>query len=370
MSSPVSSTNTSSRFAGAALALGRPSAGVVDPSTATDVPVRRVAKPVGAPLGLGLREPRRRPVDLDRLAAGVLGDELGRRPGGDRLPVRHDRDGVAEALGLLDVVRRHQDRDALAAQPVDQRPQLLAHLRVQPDGRLVEQHEPRLVDQRAGDQQPPAHAARELVDLRVAAVGEVRDVERALDRRRALGASGRGRGGEHDAGSARRSASCRGCRAAARRPSRRARPSSAAAARGRAPRISPSSAIACAVSTRIVVDLPRRWARAGRRTSPRDLEVEAVDGGDRPVALDHPAQADRESIGSAPRQHRLGPARRPARERLYPPSPCPASTSSRCTGCPRPIRRTRRSSTTSRWPSCPARRSACSATTARASRPC
>ena len=54
----------------------------------------------------------------------------------------------------------------------------------------------------------------------------------------------------------------------------------------------------------------------------------------------------------------------------YPPPPCRASTSSRCTACRRPIRRTRRSSTTSRWPSSPARRSACSATTAPASRRC
>ena len=70
---------------------------------------------------------------------------------------------------------------------VDQRPQLLAHLRVEADGRLVEQHEPRPVHERARDQQPPAHAARELVDARVAPVDEVRELERALDRRAPLG---------------------------------------------------------------------------------------------------------------------------------------------------------------------------------------
>ena len=53
-------------------------------------------------------------VDLDRLAAGVLGHERGRPPDRDGLAVRHDRHRVREALGLLDVVRRHQDRDALA----------------------------------------------------------------------------------------------------------------------------------------------------------------------------------------------------------------------------------------------------------------
>ena len=76
-----------------------------------------------------------------------------------------------------------------AAQRVDQRPELLAHLRVEPDGRLVEQHEPRPVDERPGDQQPPPHPAGELVHARVAAVDEVRQLERALDRVAPLGAS-------------------------------------------------------------------------------------------------------------------------------------------------------------------------------------
>ena len=95
----------------------------------------------------------------------------------------HDQDRVGEALRLLDVVRRHEDRRALGAQPVDQRPQLLADLRVEADGRLVEQDEVRPVDERARDQQPAPHAARELVDARVAPVDQVRDLERALDRR-------------------------------------------------------------------------------------------------------------------------------------------------------------------------------------------
>ena len=89
----------------------------------------------------------------------------------------------ARRCGLLDVVRRHQDRRALGAQRVDQRPELLAHLRVEADGRLVEQHEPRPVHERARDQQAPPHAAGELVDARVAPVDELRHLERPLDRR-------------------------------------------------------------------------------------------------------------------------------------------------------------------------------------------
>ena len=62
-----------------------------------------------------------------------------------------------------------------------QRPQLLAHLRVQADGRLVEQHEARAVHERARDEQAPPHAAGQLVDLRGPALGEVGDLERPLD---------------------------------------------------------------------------------------------------------------------------------------------------------------------------------------------
>src|SRR4051812_14407600 len=135
---------------------------------------------------LDLAEARRRAVDLDRLGTGVLGDERARRADGDRGAVRHDRHLVAEALGLLDVVRAHEDRDALGAQPVDERPQLLAHLRVQADRRLVEEQQPGPVQEGARDEQAPAHAAAERVDLRVAAFAQVGEAERALDRVLAL----------------------------------------------------------------------------------------------------------------------------------------------------------------------------------------
>ena len=164
---------------------------------------------------------------------------------------------VGEALGLLDVVRRHQDRRALAAQPVDQRPQLLADLRVQADGRLVEQHEPRPVHERRARSAAAGACRRRACrpSCRARSV-EVRDLQRALDRRACARARHAGRGARTRAGSARRSASRRGCRAAARRRTRRAPPWSRSGSRRPSTSISPSSAIACAVSSRIVVDLP------------------------------------------------------------------------------------------------------------------
>ena len=94
----------------------------------------------------------------------------------------HHRDLVGEPLGLLDVVGRHQDRRPPRFQRADQRPQLGPDLRVEADGRLVEQDQPRLVDEAAGQQQPPPHPAGELVDRVAAAVAQAGEVERPVDR--------------------------------------------------------------------------------------------------------------------------------------------------------------------------------------------
>ena len=157
ISSPVSSTNTSSRSPWPPLALaGEPVLAVdAEDRDARARPPPR-AQPGRARLGFHLAG-RRRAVHLEHLDphAPRRGPPAAR---GDRLAVRHDQHRVGESLCLLDVVRRHEDRRALA-QGVDERPELLPHLRVEADRRLVEQHE-RAVDERARDQQPPPHAAR------------------------------------------------------------------------------------------------------------------------------------------------------------------------------------------------------------------
>ena len=67
------------------------------------------------------------------------------------------------------------------------------------------------------------------------------------------------------------------------------------AARKPSTSISPSSAIACAVSMRIVVDLPAPLGPSRPTHVPvGHVEVEAVDGGDRAEAFDDAAQADGE----------------------------------------------------------------------------
>ncbi len=68
------------------------------------------------------------------------------------------------------------------AQVVDQRPELGADLRVEADGRLVEQDQLRFVDEAAGEQQAAAHPAGELVDGVAAALAQAGQVERPVDR--------------------------------------------------------------------------------------------------------------------------------------------------------------------------------------------
>ena len=288
-SSPVSSTNRSSRFAGRRSPSGTSPFARSTPSTRHRRAGAARVEARGARLGLGLGQPRGRAVDLDRLAARRARPRARTGgPVGDRLAVGHDRHGVGEALGLLDVVRRHQDRDALGAQRVDQRPQLLADLRVEADGRLVEQHEPRPVHERARDQQPPAHAARELVRARVAAVGELRDLERALDRRLALAARDPVEVREHAQVllDGQRRVEVVELRHDAHLGARRLR-----VARQR---VAEHLDLAL-VGDRLRGQQPHR-GRLARAVGPeqpdagalRHLEVEVVDGGDRAVALDTP----------------------------------------------------------------------------------
>ena len=77
-------------------------------------------------------------AQLDHLARGVLGDEVARRTLGDDGPAVHHDEALAQLLGLVHVVGRDDQRDALAPQPVEPVPQQVAGLGVQSRGGLVE----------------------------------------------------------------------------------------------------------------------------------------------------------------------------------------------------------------------------------------
>src|SRR5258708_3655405 len=132
--------------------------------------------------------PRRRPdPDLGRVTV-QLGPQAGGGVDADRGPAE-ERDAVAERIGLVEVVRAEEDGAALAADLADE----LAHgargVGVEPRGRLVEEHDARLVDRRPRDRHLLLHAARERRDGLRATVPEAHEPQVALGlrpRRRAV----------------------------------------------------------------------------------------------------------------------------------------------------------------------------------------
>ena len=138
-------------------------------------PAAEVAQLVGHRLVLPGLE-----ADLDHLAAGPPPDELRRRALGDDPGLVHDHQPVAQLLGLVHVVGGEDQRHTLLFEPEQSIPQHVPRLRVETGGRLVEQQHLRLVDQAAGDGEPALHAAGQRVDLGVAPVAELHEVEQLL----------------------------------------------------------------------------------------------------------------------------------------------------------------------------------------------
>ncbi len=95
----------------------------------------------------------------------------------DAPAVVHDDEPVAELLGLVHVVRRDDERDALALEAVEPVPQHVPGLRVQAGRGLVEEEDLGVVDERPRDGEPALHPARERLDAVVAALGELGEVE-------------------------------------------------------------------------------------------------------------------------------------------------------------------------------------------------
>ena len=76
----------------------------------------------------------------------------------------HDRDPVAEDLGLVHVVRGQHHRAAGVVEPGEQVPQVAAGLRVERRGRLVEEDHLGVVDERGSDREPLRLAAGQVLD--------------------------------------------------------------------------------------------------------------------------------------------------------------------------------------------------------------
>ena len=120
------------------------------------------------------------PHPEDRAVAQPLLD-VGDPALGEHPAVVDDRDARAQLLELGQDVAADDDRLAQRAQLAEELAQLDPGARIEPGGRLVEQQHLGVVDERVGEAQPLLHAAREALDVGVALVAEVDEVEQVAD---------------------------------------------------------------------------------------------------------------------------------------------------------------------------------------------
>ena len=135
------------------------------------------------PSCVGLSIPGSRAVDLELegLDRGQPAIEAGERVAGDDLAVVHDDDAIAEALCLLHVVRRVEQRLAAPAQLLEVVEDGVSALRIDADRRLVEEQHVGIMDERGRDVQAPLHAAAERARLVPGAIDQADEVQRGVD---------------------------------------------------------------------------------------------------------------------------------------------------------------------------------------------
>jgi hypothetical protein len=118
----------------------------------------------------------------DRVGPELSGELVGRA--GDQVGAAlHHDDVVGQALRLGQQVCAHHDRAALEGELADQLEHGVGRLRVQARGRLVEQEQLRLVQDRPGEGQSGLHARRVPTHGVVERVRDAEALRRRLDRR-------------------------------------------------------------------------------------------------------------------------------------------------------------------------------------------
>ncbi len=100
---------------------------------------------------------------LDDLGHGHIGDVLGRDP----LTVAQDGDAVTDLLHLVEMVADEEDADALSSQLADDGEELVCLARGERRGGLVEDEQPGLGQERAGDLDHLHLGDAEVLDRRV-----------------------------------------------------------------------------------------------------------------------------------------------------------------------------------------------------------
>ena len=227
-----------------------------------------------SPLGQVARGKAGREREADRGGHVVAPAQGPRRALGHDAPGRQHRDPVGQVLRLVHVVGGEEDRLAELPQPGDDLPGGPAGGRVEPGGRLVEEDELGVADQREREVEPPPLAAGQPRAERARLPGEADQGDGLVDVARRRGRSRRtGPGTRAPTG-----------RARARIPARRRRPGPATPRRrwpGRAPR---TRDLAAGAPPEAFEDLHRGGlARAVRAEEGEDLpaphvEVDACHG--------------------------------------------------------------------------------------------
>ncbi len=87
------------------------------------------------------------------MVAPKVVDEIGGRARGDGSAMINNGEAVAEAFGLVHIMRGEQNRSTALLEFADDLPQLPAALRVEPGGGFVEKQNLRIGHQRRGDGQ-------------------------------------------------------------------------------------------------------------------------------------------------------------------------------------------------------------------------
>ncbi len=112
------------------------------------------------------------------MTAGDAALEIGRGSRGDDLAVVEHGDEVGQLVGLFQVLRGEEDRDALVAyQAADEIPHRAPTSRVKTCGRLVEEDDPRRAHQGHRQVKATLHAAREGEHRLTASVGQLEQRE-------------------------------------------------------------------------------------------------------------------------------------------------------------------------------------------------
>ncbi len=118
--------------------------------------------------------------DGDDACAAAGSDELIDGALSEDFAVVDNGDEVADALGLFHVVGGVDDGAALIAQGADDVEDGVAGLRVDAGGRLIEQDERGIVDERGGEVEASLHAAGVFLDAVACAIGEANAGEETL----------------------------------------------------------------------------------------------------------------------------------------------------------------------------------------------